>query len=180
LSRAVYAGPALALACALLAGCLYVPEPVQGVPSGGGWVSLPLRGWIAESAVRADAIAACFAPDCAPRVGVGIFRASGEEARTVQSVLRDPERLTRFIAERDAADSTAQRKSLRTVASIETLREGGAQGFFASLSREDGSRPAYTAVIGAQARDAFRFAIVIGESAEGVRMTAREIAGKLK
>jgi hypothetical protein len=35
-------------------------------------------------------------------------------------------------------------------------------------------------VLGAEGQDGLRVAIVIGESREGVRMTAREVAAKLK
>jgi hypothetical protein len=144
---AALAGAALAAA---LAGCIYFPEPVQGLPGGGGWVALPLRGWIAESAVKAEGIAGCFAADCAPRVGVGIFRAAGEEARVIAAVLREPERLVRFIDERDRADTGPRRKGVRTVATVEKLRESGLSGFAATLSRADGSRMAHAAVLAAR------------------------------
>jgi hypothetical protein len=163
-----------------LAGCIYFPEPVQGLPGGGGWVALPLRGWLAEGRVKAEGIAGCFAADCAPRAGLGIFRATGEEARIVAGVLREPERLVRYLAERDRADTAPQRRSLRTIATVERLRDGALFGFAAVLSREDGTRMAHAAVLAAETRDGLRFALVIGESREGVRMMAREVARKLK
>ena len=170
-----------AAACATALGsCIYFPEPVQGLPGGGGWVVLPLRSWMAEGRVEAEGIAGCFAADCAPRVGVGIFRASGEEARIVAGVLREPERLVRYLAERDRADTAPQRRSVRTVVTVEKLREGALAGFAAALSREDGTRMAHAAVLAAETRDGLRFAVVIGESREGVRGMAREVAGKLK
>jgi hypothetical protein len=177
---ALWPSIALAGAAMALAGCIYFPEPVQGLPGGGGWVALPLRGWIAESGVRAEGIAGCFAADCAPRAGVGIFRATGEEARTVAAVLREPERLVRFLEARDRADTAAPRKAIRTFASVEKLREGALSGFRATLSRADGSRTAHAAVLGAESRDGLRFTLVIGESREGVLMMAREVARKLR
>jgi hypothetical protein len=56
----------------------------------------------------------------------------------------------------------------------------GLFGFAATLSREDGTRMAHAAVLAAQTREGLRFALVLGESREGVRMMAREVAGKLK
>lgn len=153
---------------------------MQGLPGGRGWFALPLRGWIAESAVKAEGIAGCFAADCAPRVGVGIFRAAGEEARVIAAVLREPERLVRFIDERERADTAPPRKGVRTVATVEKLRESGLSGLAATLSREDGSRMAHAAVLAAETREGLRFALVIGESREGVRMMAREVAEKLR
>jgi hypothetical protein len=168
-----------AFCAAALAGCIYFPEPVQGLPGGGGWVTLPLRGWIAEGRVKAEGIAGCFAADCSSRVGLGIFRATGEEARIVAALLREPERLVRYLDERDRADTAPQRKALRTVTTVERLREGRLAGFAATLSREDGTRMAHAAVLAAETREGLRFALVIGESREGVRRVAREAAGKL-
>jgi hypothetical protein len=171
---------ALSAAGAALAGCIYFPEPVQGLPGGGGWVALPLRAWIAESAVKAEGIAGCFAADCAPRAGVGIFRATGNEARILAGVLREPERLVRFLEARDRADTAPQRRNVRTVTSVEKLKEDRLTGFTATLSREDGTRAAHAAVLGAETREGLRFALVVGDSREGVRMLAREAAGKLR
>jgi len=174
------AAAALGLAAWALSGCIYLPSHTEGLPSGGAYVALPLSGWIAERGVKAEGIAGCFAAECAPRVAVGIFHATGEEARTLEAVLREPERLVRFLAARDAADTAPQRQRIRTVATVEKLREGGAAGFSATLAREDGTRAAHAVVLGADGRDGLRIAIVIGESPEGVRMTAREVAAKLK
>lgn len=174
-SRALLAG----VAAAGLAACIYLPEPVAGLPGGGSWVALPLRGWIAEGGITAEGVAGCFAPDCAPRVAVGLFRAAGAEARTLAAVLSQPERLVRFLAERDRADTGPQRKAVR-VATVERLREGGLSGFSATLAREDGTRSVHVAALGAEARGGLRVAIVIGDSAEGVRLAAREVAGRLR
>jgi hypothetical protein len=169
-----------AVGAAALAGCIYFPEPVAGLPGGGGWVALPLRSWLAEGGIRAEGIAGCFAADCAPRVGVGIFRASGAEARTVAAVLREPERILRFVEARDRADTAPWRKAVRTVATVEKLREEGLSGFAVALSREDGTRMAHAAGLAAETREGLRFALVVGESREGVRMMARELAAKLR
>jgi hypothetical protein len=180
-SRLAAAALGLAAFAALgLAGCIWLPAAVEGLPAGGSWVALPLRGWIAEGGVRAEGIAGCFSSECAPRVAVGIFSATGAEARTLQAVLREPQRLVRFIAERGAAGTDPRRRGIRTVATVERLREGAASGFSAALMREDGSRAAHAAVLGAETREGLRLALVIGESPEGVRMTAREVAAKLK
>jgi hypothetical protein len=39
---------------------------------------------------------------------------------------------------------------------------------------------AHAAVLAAETREGMRFALVVGESREGVRMMAREVAGKLR
>ncbi|HEX8663018.1 MAG TPA: hypothetical protein VF744_03180 [Beijerinckiaceae bacterium] len=179
-TRTRLAAAALGLAALGLAGCIWMPAAVEGLPAGGSWVALPLRAWIAEGGVRAEGIAGCFSGECAPRVAVGIFRATGAEARTLQAVLREPERLVRFIAERDAADTDPRRRGVRTVATVEKLREGAASGFLAALMREDGSRAAHAAVLGRETAEGLRLALIVGESPEGVRMTAREVAAKLK
>ena len=69
---------------------------------------------------------------------------------------------------------------MRTVATVEKLRAAGLSGFAATLSREDGTRMAHAAVLAAETREGLRFALVVGESREGVHMMAREVAGKLR
>jgi hypothetical protein len=95
-------------------------------------------------------------------------------------VLREPERLVRFIAERVAADPDPRRRGIRTVATVERLREGGTSGFLAALMREDGTRAAHAAVLGRETTEGLRFALVVGDSPEGVRAMAQEVAAKLK
>lgn len=154
LRRASPAAAALAVAAGL-AACIYLPEPVAGLPGGGSWVALPLRGWIAEGGIAAEGVAGCFAPDCAPRVAIGLFRAAGAEARTLSGVLREPERLVRFLEARDRADSARQRKAVRSVVTVERLREGGLSGFAGTLAR---GRLARRPRRGARRRDARRAA----------------------
>lgn len=167
--------PSVALsALLLLTGCLYLPPIVEGLPSGGSWVGIPVQAWVSEGEIRAEAITACFAPDCAPRVGVGVFRATGDEARTIQAVLRDPERLVRFIEQRGRRGASAKRPLPRTVASVTPLGDGKLSGFAARLMREDGTRAAHIVAIGAETAGGLRLVIAAGESAEGVRMAAQQ------
>lgn len=160
-----------------LAGCNYVPAGVEGVPAGGSWTALPLRGWIAEGGATAEAITACFAPDCAPRVAVGVFRASGAQATVLAHALREPQTLARTLVANDAADRDPKRRQIRTVPTVETLRERGFEGFAIELARADGARePAYGAVLGRRSGEALRFVIVIGFEADTVRRVARDVA----
>ena len=167
------------VALLLLTGCLYFPPTVDGLPGGGSWAGLPVRALVAEGEVEAEAITACFAPDCAPRVGVGVFRATGAEARTLGAVLHDPERLVRFIEQRGRG-AAAKRPVPRTVASVTPVREGRLTGFALTLMREDGTRPAHIAAFGFETADALRLVIAAGESPEGVRMVAQQAASKLR
>lgn len=167
---------ALALGAAL-AGCLYVPGPVEGVPNGAPWVALPLRGWIAEGTATAEAMTACFAPDCAPRVAVGVFRASGPEAAVLAGVLREPQILARTLLANDAADRDPKRRTIRTVPTVQPLREGHLEGFAIELARADAARaPAHGAVLGRRSGEALRFVIAIGFEADTVRQVARDVA----
>jgi hypothetical protein len=159
-------------------GCVYVPAPVAGVPAGGPWVALPLRGWIAEGGIEAEAIAGCFAADCAPRAGVGVFRARGEDARVIAGLLRDPDRLARLLTQRRAAG--AAKRGPRTAFSAAPLAAGDLVGFVLTLSRDDGGRAAHAVVLGAPRGAEIRFAIVVGESREGVENLAREVGMKLR
>jgi hypothetical protein len=171
----------LLVGAALPAGCIYVPTYVEGVPAGASWVALPLAGWLSEGGVRAEAITACFAPDCAPRAGVGVFRASGDEARTVEAALRHPERLARLLQERAAAAASTKRPGAgRAIQTVTPLKDGSLAGFTLAMAREDGSRAAHAAVIGKRSGEALRFVIVVGADEEAVRATAREVVAKLR
>jgi hypothetical protein len=175
--RRLCAAAVFALAVGATAGCIYVPGAVEGLPAGGPWVALPLRGWIAEGAARAEAVAACFAPDCAPRVAVGVFSASGPEAEALAVVLRRPQQLASWLEAKDAADTDPKRRSTRTTATAQPLRDGAFEGFSIALARVDGARPpAYGAVLGRRSGDALRFVMAIGFEPETVRQVARDVA----
>ena len=171
---------ALGLAAAALSGCIYLPSHTEGLPSGGAYVALPLSGWIAERGVKAEGIAGCFAAECAPRVAVGIFHATARRRARSRPCCASPSGWCASSPRAMLPTRAPQRKGVRTVATVEKLREGSAAGFAATLAREDGTRAAHAVVLGAEGRDGLRIAIVIGESREGVRMTAREVAAKLK
>jgi len=168
----------LALAVSLaLGGCIYLPGTVEGLPSGGPWVVLPLRDWLAEGGATADAMAACFAPTCSQRVAVGVFSASGPEGAALAGVLREPESLARMLLANDAADRDPKRRQIRTVPKVEPLREGSAEGFAIEIARADRTRPpAHGAVLGRRLGPTLRFVIAIGFEPETVQRVAREVA----
>lgn len=160
-----------------LSACLYLPASFEGVPSGAGWLALPLRPWIAEGPVRAEAIAACLGDGCAENVAVGAFAAEGAEAAALAAVIRDPARLKRGLEAHDAADDDRQRRTVRTLVEVAPLSEEGFDGFRISLARADGARPpAYGAVLARREGDRLRFVLAIGPRAEGTRATAVAIA----
>jgi hypothetical protein len=163
-----------------LGGCLYAPASVEGVPADASWVALPLRGWLSEGGVRAEAITACFAPDCTPRAGVGVFRATGEEARMIGAILRKPERLARHLEERADARRSGKPPAATAVPTVAPVQDRGAAGFALDLAREDGSRAAHAVVLGKPSGEALRFVIVIGEDEAAIHRLAREVASKLK
>ena len=168
---------AMLAVCVALAGCVYIPGRVDGVPAGAPWVALPLRGWIAEGGATAEAVTACFAPDCAPRVAVGVFRADGAQAAALAGVLREPQTLARTLLANDAADRDPKRRHIRTVPTVQPLREGDFEGFAIELARADGARaPAHGAVLGRHSGEALRFVIVVGFEAGTVRQVARDAA----
>jgi hypothetical protein len=178
-SALVRRGRAIQAAAALptLSACLYLPSPVEGIPSGTGWLALPLRPWIAEGPVRAEAVAACLGDDCAHEVAVGAFAAGGAEADALAAVIRDPARLKRGLEANDAADDDRRRRPVRTLVEVAPLAEDGLDGFRISLARADGARPpAYGAVLARREGDRLRFVVAVGPSAEGARATALSVA----
>ena len=172
-------GVAAVIAAAVLptlAACLYLPSSVEGVPSGAGWLALPLRAWIAEGPIRAEGVAACLGDGCAATAAVGVFAAEGSEAALLSAVIRDPARLRRGLEANDAADPD-RRRAVRTLVETAPLSEPGFEGFRISLARADGDRPpAHGAVLARRDGDRLRFVVAVGPSADGAGATAVAVA----
>jgi hypothetical protein len=172
----LFIGAALAAA---LAACidlpryaaLHFPSHVEGLPADGSWTALPLRAWLAEGEVRAEAVSACLDP-CAPRVAVGVFRATGAQARALAAALRDPEGLARALEHPTRPDRP------RAAARAQRLT-GAVPGFALTLTRTDGTRPVHARVL-ARGADPLRFVLAIGEDPEAVARLAAEAATALR
>lgn len=173
-------GPAAILAAGALLGlsaCLSLPASMEGAPAGEGWLALPLRAWIAEGDVRANAVAACLGEACGGEVVIGLFTAEGAEAAALSAVLRDPAKLRRGIEASDAADTDRRRRSVRTLVEILPLTEPGFDGFAVALSRADDARaPAHGAVLARADGARLRFVLAIGPNAARVRAAAAAAA----
>ena len=172
----------LALLAALaLAGCIEwaslidrsrVPD-IAGIPSGGNWFGLPLAPWIAEGDIRLEAVSACRRDDCAPRMAVAVFRASGQCAAELRAALRDPARLKRAIEQADAGDENERRKAIRTIVTAEPLTgEKGARGFLLSLASSKGGRVAHGAALGRDAGKELRVVMAISDNRDAARDAA--------
>ena len=162
-----------------LSSCGLVPEPVAGVPAGDAWVALPLRSWLAENRGVPEAMVACFSAECPQRLAVGVFRLSGADAEAAAAVLRQPDRLVAYLRSRDARETGAERRGIRTQVTARPLRDAKLEGFAIMVARPDGARaPAHGAALGARSGGTLRFVLVVGEDAEGVEATARRVAAK--
>lgn len=167
---------ALAAAAFLLGGCIYTPRAVQGLPSGGPWFALPLRGWLSEGRALPEAITACGSADCESRLAAGVFRLTGQQATEALAVLRNPAALERVLREEDAK-AAAEKGRRPAEIRVEALREGAFPGFMLTITSPDGSRPPlYGAAIGASEGAALRTIIVIGQDRQAVREAARKAA----
>ncbi|KAA2241264.1 hypothetical protein [Salinarimonas soli] len=159
----------LLAALALLAGCAYAPRGLEGVPEGEGWVAFPLRGWLAEGRGRPEAMVACLSAACPHRLAVALITLSGDDAATTAQVLRDPERLGRYLRGRDRADTDPRRAAIRTQVAVRALREEGLPGFAITLSRADGARPpAYGGAVGRIEGDELRVVLAAGDDEAAV------------
>lgn len=125
LARRLCAVPRFGLGIALslaLTGCAYIPRTVPGLPPGDPWTALPLRAWIADKEIEAEAITGCFTPECPQRVAVGLFRARGTAADVLARLLADPAPLARAVAEGRPRPGLARPR--RLAAGAETLTLG--------------------------------------------------------
>lgn len=170
----------LAAGLVLGSGCSYLPQPVEGVPSGEPWAALPLKRWLAEDRIAPEAVAGCWSADCPQRLAVGVFRARGEEARVLEGVLADPERLARALRNPPPPRPGRARKPAPPVpveVSTAPLAQGAARGFLVTLSRRDGARaPVHGAALGARGPDGLGVVIAVGEEAQAVEDAARRAA----
>lgn len=166
-----------------LAGCLdlprsfslLVPGTVRGVPTSAPWIALPLRAWIAPELTQPQGIMACADAACPARLAIGVFSATGADARMLAAILDDPQKLRRALEAEDAEDK-GPRRAIRTVVAVEPWTEGAHRGFTIRLARADGSRAAHGAVLAERSSDSMRVVIAIGADAEAVRQTARDVA----
>ena len=156
---------------AALAGCHLVPRAVEGVPFADPWLVLPLKEWLAEDRAEPEAVALCRPPVCGPGLVVVVVRLAGAEADQAETVLRDPARLAKALAE--PRDPKAR---FPAKASAKPLEVGRAHGFAIALARADGTRAAYGAAVAQRSGPDLRVAVVIGEDQESVDETARRVA----
>jgi hypothetical protein len=163
----------LALALAL-ASCGYIPRPVAGVPPGAPWDALPLRKWLAEDRAEPVALSFCAPPDCSPGLAVGVVRLTGKDAQVTESLLKDPERLARALR-----SPAGREKPVRTRIAVERLRGSPHPGFAIDLSPADGAgRAAYGVAFGKRDGEGLSVVLVIGEDAQAVHETARQVAAR--
>ncbi len=163
--------PVLALS---LASCGYIPRPVAGVPPGAPWQALPLRKWLAEDRAEPMALSFCAPPECGPGLAVGVIRLTGKEARITEAVLQDPERLARALRSPAGRD-----KPVKASITVERLKDAPYPGFVMTLAPIDGGKaPAFGAALGKRSGEDLEVVLVIGETAETVQQTARQVAAR--
>lgn len=167
--------PCLGLVLALgLSGCGYIPRAVEGVPPGSPWQALPLRKWLAEDRAEPVALAFCAPPQCSPGLAVGVVRLTGRDARITEAVLNDPDRLARALR-----SPAGRGKPVRTAIAVERLKDAPYPGFTIRLAPADGQKPAaFGAALGRRSGDDLEVVLVIGDSAEAVQATARQVAAR--
>ncbi|MBB3020469.1 hypothetical protein FHR70_003550 [Microvirga lupini] len=165
----------LFLAVALsVASCGYIPRQVAGLSADASWDALPLRKWLAEDRAEPVALAFCAPPECAPGLAVSIVRLTGKDAAVTEAVLKDPERLARALR-----SPVGRGKPVKTNIAVARLTDDRFPGFAIDLSPADGSkRPAYGAAFGKREGEALSVVLVIGEHADAVRETAKEVAAR--
>lgn len=165
--------PILALALSV-ASCGYIPRQVAGLPADRTWDALPLRKWLAEDRAEPVALAFCAPPECGPGLMVGVIRLTGRDADITDALLKDPERLARALR-----SSTGRDKTSKTQISVEPLRDAPYPGFTIDLAPADGGKkPAYGAALGKRSGNDLTVVLVIGEGAEIVRETAKDVAAR--
>ena len=176
---------ASALTAGAVAGCLYIPQHLEGLPAGPPYTALPLRSWLAEDRIEPRAVVACASDECPHRIAVGVFRASGAEADALAATLKDPDALARALRAgkaRSAGTPATRNKSaavppVRTAVEARAFGAGDLSGFTLALSRADGEgRPAHGAALGRRSGDTIDVVLVVGDDEGAVAATALKVA----
>ncbi|NNM73500.1 hypothetical protein [Enterovirga aerilata] len=182
LAVAAAAASSLALAACLevgLASSVAFPPDVPGLDAGQPWLRLPVDAWVTEGGIEPVAIAACFASSCSPPAAVGLFRARGTAAERLAAAAAEPQRLVRALLEgRPRPRSLGSAPRPKITAAAEPLREAGWRGFTLHMARQDGSRPAYAAVLTRMAGGAATAVVVVAAAPDAAQRLAREVAAR--
>ena len=113
---------------------LILPDAVWGLPDD-GMRALPIRAWLAEKDVTAEALAGCIAESCPLSAAIGVFRADGRSAAALRSAIRDPASLRTELTARRRASSAGRDKG--TAIAVEAFAAGALRGFVVSMTRRD-------------------------------------------
>ena len=164
----------LLLVTMTLASCDYIPRPVAGLQADASWGALPLRKWLSEERAEPIALSFCAPPECSPGLAVSVVRLKGRDAQVTEALLKDPERLARAL--RSPVD---RKKPVKSTITVERLRNAPVPGFTITLAPADGSKPpAYGAALGRRSGEDLDVVLVIGQTAEIVEQTVREVAAR--
>lgn len=157
-----------------LTGCDYIPRTVAGLSADASWGALPLRKWLAEDRAEPIALSFCAPPECSPGLAVSVVRLKGRDAQVTEALLKDPERLARALR-----SPVGQGKPVKSAISVERLKNGPYPGFSITLAPTDGGKPpAYGAALGRRSGEDLDVVLVIGQAADAVEQTAREVAAR--
>ncbi|SCY59125.1 hypothetical protein [Microvirga guangxiensis] len=157
-----------------LTGCDYIPRTVAGLQADASWGALPLRKWLAEDRTEPVALSFCAPPSCSPGLAVSVIRLKGKDARITESLLKDPERLARALR-----SPVGRTKPVKTDIAVERLKGTPYTGFTIALAPMDGGKPpAYGAALGRRSGEDLEVVLVIGEAADVVQQTARQVAAR--
>lgn len=160
---------------AAIAGCMYLPRYIDGVPTGEPWSALPLRGWITDNGIRAEAITACFTSDCPQKVAVASLIADGTTADELARLLANPKPLLRLVATGRPRPRGPNPKPL--LATSEPLQLERFSGFLMTISKPDGKgRPAHAIALGRREASELHLLLLVGENREALLHVAQQAA----
>jgi hypothetical protein len=154
------------------------------MPTGAPYTALPLRSWLAEDRIEPTAVVACASEECAQRIAVGVFRASGRDADRLAATLKDPQALARALrAQKPLSPAARKLAGRRPKPRVETAVEArpfedrDASGFTLRIGRADGEgRPAYGAALGRRSGEILDVVLVVGDDEAAVAATAVRVA----
>jgi hypothetical protein len=161
------------IASALMTGCMYLPRYVEGIPTTEPWSALPLRGWMTNDGIRAEAITACFAADCPQKIAVASLIAEGKSAVELARLLTNPAPLVKAISTGRTLPRRPAPKPL--LATHELIRLGAFSGFLITIRTRDGkARAAYAMALGSPMGQELHILMLVGQDRDALLHSAQQ------
>lgn len=163
-----------------LAGCSnHWGWPIAALPYDEGWRPLPIRAWVLNDGVSAQAISICPRESCAQQGFAALLTFEGDRAMAMERALRgDPDELARAFGRPAAPGSTAggartkPDTKTRTTTRVARFSATDADGLLVTITATGTGKSAATAILFGHRAGRLLVALAVGPEAGKARQDA--------